>query len=256
MSARKLQGKEIVIDSNLNANQPVDGYKIIHSSILTSMINICSKCPNCGCEKNLSVQQCEKNREGLSEELVIVCNSCEEVLTTTKTSPNVGQTQKMDINLRSVYAITTTGGGLASLRSFCSGMNFPPPVYPNSFTEYMRHISNVAALHCQESMNTAASLRRKDNELAKVSVSVDGTWQKRYGHNSLLGASFVLSVDSGQVLDYAIKSKTCQLCKRNPDATAEWKKKHEPVCEINHTIIWGHGEGCSCRNVSKFSRAT
>ena len=61
--ARKLQGKEIVVDSNLDANQPVDGYKIIHSNILTSIINICSKCPNCGCEKNLSVQQCEKKQK-------------------------------------------------------------------------------------------------------------------------------------------------------------------------------------------------
>ena len=58
-------------------------------------------------------------------------------------------------------------------------------------------------------MNKAASLLRKDNELAEVSGSVDGTWQNHYGHNSLLGASFVLSVDSGQVLDYVIKSKTC-----------------------------------------------
>ena len=95
----------------------------------------------------------------------------------------------------------------------------------------MRHISNVAALHCQE--------RMKDNELAEVSVSVDGTWQKRYGHNSLLGASFVLSVDSGQVMDYAIKSKTCHLCKRNPDTTAEWKMKQEHVCEIHHKQLSG-----------------
>ena len=124
VSARKLQRKEIVVDSNLDANQPVDGYKIIQNNILTSMINISSKCPNCRCEKNLLVQQCEKNRKGLNEELVIVSNSCEEVLTTTKTSPNVGQTQKMHINLQAVYAITTTGGGLASLRSFCLGMKF------------------------------------------------------------------------------------------------------------------------------------
>ena len=114
-----------------------------------------------GVRKIYRCSNVKKNRKGLSEELVIVCNSCEEVLTTTKASPNVGQTQRMDINLRSVYVITMTGGGLASLRSFCSGMNFPPPVYPNSFTKYMSHISNVAALHCQESMNTAVSLHRK-----------------------------------------------------------------------------------------------
>ena len=84
-------------------------------------------------------------------------------------------------------------------------------------------------------MNEAASkLMRHGDEIANVSVSVDGTWQKRYGHNSLLGASFIISVN-GLVLDYVFKSKTCQVCKRNPDASEDWKKADKPVCEINHT---------------------
>ena len=78
-----------------------------------------------------------------------------------------------------------------------------------------------------------SKLMRHGNEIANVSVSVDGTWQKRYSHNSLLGASFIISV--GLVLDYVIKSKTCQVCKRNPDASEDWKKAHKSVCEINHT---------------------
>ena len=59
--------------------------------------------------------------------------------------------------------------------------------------------------------------------------------KKRYGHNSLLGATFIISVDNGCVLDYEVKSKICFVCKRNPDPSEEWKKNHETNCTINHT---------------------
>ena len=57
---------------------------------------------------------------------------------------------------------------------------------------------------------------------------------KRYGHNSLLGATLLISVDNGWVLDYSVKSKTCSVCKQYPNPTAEWKENHAPDCEINH----------------------
>ena len=37
-------------------------------------------------------------------------------------------------------------------------------------------------------------------------------WQKQYGHNSKLGDTFVLSADTGEVLDYVIKSTYCKEC--------------------------------------------
>ena len=50
-----------------------------------------------------------------------------------------------------------------------------------------------------------------------------------------MGASFIISIGNGLVLDYVIKSKTCQLCKRNPNASEDWKKAHKSTCGINHT---------------------
>ena len=76
----------------------------------------------------------------------------------------------------------------------------------------------------------------------QIAVSVDGTWQKRYGHNSLLGATFVLSIDNGCVLDYPIKSKICYLCKKNRHPTIEWTQKHAAVCQINHRGSSGNME--------------
>ena len=42
-----------------------------------------------------------------------------------------------------------------------------------------------------------------------AAVTVDGTRQKRYGFNSLLGVVFIISVDTGEVLDYEVKCKCC-----------------------------------------------
>ena len=53
-----------------------------------------------------------------------------------------------------------------------------------------------------------------------VGVTVDGTWQKRYGFNSLLGVVFIISVDTG---DYEIKCKHCLEC----TAHSKWDKNSE-----------------------------
>ena len=52
------------------------------------------------------------------------------------------------------------------------------------------------------------------NNIVRVSVSVDGTWQKRHGFNSLHGVVFVISIDHGLVLDYVVKTLVCFECKK------------------------------------------
>ena len=61
--------------------------------------------------------------------------------------------------------------------------------------------------------------------------------RKDYGHNSKLGATFVLSADTGEVLDYVIKSTYCKECQhhQNDDIGSKkyknWKENHN--CGIN-----------------------
>ena len=186
------------------------------------MINTCSKCDTCGAVNTFTKEQCEKTRKGVCEVLNIKCTSCETIARYVNTTSNTID-RKVDINLRSVYGITSAGCGLAALRTLSSAMNIPPPIYPHTCNKYIKYIAAIAEKNCQESMNEAArKLMRHCDEIANVSVSVDVTWQTRYGHNSLLGASFIISVN-GLLLDYVIKSKTCQVCKRNPDASEDWK---------------------------------
>ena len=73
-----------------------------------------------------------------------------------------------------------------------------------------------------------------------VGVTVDGTWQKRYGFNSLLGVVIIISVDTGEVLDYEIKSKHCfeyrypSKWDKNSEKYQTWYNQHESECSVNH----------------------
>ena len=51
----------------------------------------------------------------------------------------------------------------------------------------------------------------KGNVIAKILVSVDGNWQK-HGHVSKKGIVFVISVRTGEILDYIVKSLICHIC--------------------------------------------
>ena len=77
------------------------------------------------------------------------------------------------------------------------------------------------------------------NRIAKVAVSVDGRWQK-WGHSSKIGVVFVMSVLTGEVLDFEVLSHVCHTCRwyksnlKDSAAFETWYKGHENECEINH----------------------
>ena len=75
--------------------------------------------------------------------------------------------------------------------------------------------------------------------IANVPVTIDGTWQRR-GHSSKNGVVFILSVRTGEVLDYIVKTKYCQKCiyhvkeKKDSKSYEEWMKSHAKECCMNH----------------------
>ena len=79
----------------------------------------------------------------------------------------------------------------------------------------------------------------KDTLIAKVGVTVDGTWQKR-GHYSKMCVVFVISIDTGEVLDYNVRSLFCHECtsnyaRKSKDDFDNWYNQHKIHCQINHT---------------------
>ena len=143
--------------------------------------------------------------------------------------------------------------GYAGLTQFCAGMNFPPPVAKKAYNQHLIQIEKAVKNNAEEIMKDAAKrlkekvlMERPDDiekdgavEVARVAVTVEGTWQKR-GHSSKMGVIFVISVDTGEILDYAVKSLFCHECKahntedQESEKYQDWKKAHEPKCEINH----------------------
>ena len=78
-----------------------------------------------------------------------------------------------------------------------------------------------------------------ENNILDITVSGDGSWQKR-GHSSLNGVVTLVASDTGKCVDYRVLSKHCASCKSwetkknmQPDAYEEFVATHN--CSINHT---------------------
>ncbi|GFY25339.1 uncharacterized protein TNCV_2484591 [Trichonephila clavipes] len=85
----------------------------------------------------------------------------------------------------------------------------------------------------------------KNQEIIDVSVSYDGTSQKR-GHTSNLGLGIIIDALSGFVLDFEVLSKHCQNCvAAGRDMGVEsaefhiWQKGHADECDKNFDGISG-----------------
>ena len=101
--------------------------------------------------------------------------------------------------------------------------DFPPPITEQPYQQYLKHILEKTTSECERSMLNASSKLRQnilmetysEDAIVNVPISIDGSWQKRYGFNSLLVLVLALSIDTGCVVDYSVKSLICFTCKNN-----------------------------------------
>ena len=64
----------------------------------------------------------------------------------------------------------------------------------------------------QKAREKVCSLHQpNDNHVVEIGVSYDGTWSKR-GYTANFEIGFVISVDTGEILDYDFKLKLCMEC--------------------------------------------
>ena len=191
-------------------------------------------------------------RAGLMSELSLNCDACDES-TTLQTSTNITKRGKsFDVNRRAAYHSIETGIGYEGLASFCGVMNMPCL----STRAYYKQVDNILEALEDEAREELVSggqrLRQifmeEDGEsdmpaIVDVAVSFDGTWAKR-GFTSLTGVVFVISVDTGGVLDYHVLSKACQKCalkklqcEGDDEKCEEWRREHlaSGECDINFT---------------------
>ena len=132
---------------------------------------------------------------------------------------------------------------------------------------HLKSIEEAAVHEAKNKMNEEAArlieITRNEElesgkEVAKVAVTVDGTCQKR-GHTSKIGVVFLLSVKTGEVLDYEVLSRVCHECiyhnKRDKESTVnkEWAQNHSNNCTINHQGSSGSIEGKGATLAFKWS---
>ena len=247
--------------------------KIIASSSLQDFFNksaICSSCKSS--QGTLELWQDDTVRAGLRETLFTKCTACKKVVYTCTSKES--KERFAEINIRSVQAGISSGNGLSDLQKLCSQLNLPAPVTSSSYNNILKSITEKAIDEAESSMRKSSEYLQLSidkffdineteamnvDKALGVSVTVDGTWQKRYGFNSLLGVVFILSVDTGEVLDYETKSKYCFECKARAkwDKTSyrymSWFDNHKDICALNH---YGSSESMEKKAVIEmFSRS-
>jgi len=162
---------------------------------------------------SLILEENSSGRNGLIADLSVECSFCLEAkpLKTSYTITKKGQS--LDVNRRAVYHSLETGGGYEGLETFCSVMNMPclslPAYYKQADTilealeAEAKDKMKQAGIRIREHILKESGDEVSDDvvDVVDVAVSFDGTWAKR-GFTSLTGVVFVISVDTGEVLDY------------------------------------------------------
>lgn len=163
---------------------------------------------------DLLIEESLAKRAGLKSTLMISCEACGENLEM-ETSQNIAARGKsFEVNRRAVYHSIESGGGYEGLASFCAVMNMPC-ISTNAYYKQVEVILEVLEDEAGVEVMQAGQRLRKpileendevsSTDVLDIAVTFDGAWSKR-GFTSLTGAFFVISLDTGEVLDYHVIS--------------------------------------------------
>ena len=84
-------------------------------------------------------------------------------------------------------------------------MNFLPPVKCAAYNNLQKNHLSVKEVATEVMQDAVEEIREGagDDDITDVSISCDGTWQKR-GFTSLNGSVVIISTDTGKILDEPI----------------------------------------------------
>ncbi|GFW13646.1 uncharacterized protein TNCV_1211121 [Trichonephila clavipes] len=214
----------------------------------------CDECDMCSLDVECN------SAYGFSTKIELKCKSCRKIFNSVFSSPRDDDSNCFDANKKLVEAFLKIGKGHAALELFSMAIE------KCSFKEDILEISRkVVRKHHEDLLGTA-------NGVIDITVSYDGTWQKR-GHSSLYGIGIVIDILTGLIIDYEILSKYCPECttaKRDlGENSAEysiWYKSHQEECSENYVgssnamevkaaeILWKRSiKNCGMRYVSILS---
>ncbi|GFX30290.1 uncharacterized protein TNCV_1963971 [Trichonephila clavipes] len=165
-------------------SEPKASYIFTHKAVFSELLQkvSCKYCTNC----TLVIKQ--HHSMGYSTKMELLCESCHESYGSVFSSFQEEAKNSHDINSKLVSAFLSIGRGHAALETFSSVLNMPTmdrktfakcmhnlSVKNKEVKKKMLEMSRQAAREAQVKVD--ASL--KNQEIIDVSVSYDGTWQKR-----------------------------------------------------------------------------
>ncbi|GFS66089.1 uncharacterized protein TNCV_2510781 [Trichonephila clavipes] len=221
------------------SSQPEASYIFTHKAVFSELLQKvpCKYCTNC----TLVIKQ----HHSYSTKMELLCESCHESYGSVFSSFQEEAKNSHDIKQQTGECLP-----IHRQRACCFGNVFICAQHANNgpknicqmhaqlirekqrSEEKMLEMSRQAAREAHVKVD--ASL--KNQEIIDVSVSYDGTWQKR-GHTSNLGLGIIIDILSGLVLDFEVLSKYCHNCVvAGRDMGVDWAEFH----------IWqkGHADEC------------
>ena len=148
------------------------------------------------------------------------------------------------LNDAAILGMCMAGLGHRALDELSACIGMLPPLTAPAWSLHNKKLVTISAQVAKECCLEASrqlhiKMNKPVDQVIDVSVTVDGTWQKR-GRTSLFGVVVVMSWLTGQVLAIEELPKHCQECKikkvldMEEDEYEQWYEGHEDVCDNNY----------------------
>ena len=239
-SSRKLERSRNEYPLEQDTNE-LDCFVLFSLSILQTIFGIIA-CPECK-QNGVLLEEVSAKKQGLSVAFILKCSSClweHEFFSSQYASiPGKNKKNSMEINIRSVLALRNLGIGYDGLDNFCTQMNMPKPMTKSNYQKIINSLHENYMKVAESSMKHAAEELKLKEKSTDISASFDGSWQKP-GYSSLNGIVSAISISTGKVLDFEVKSKKCKECEvynkmdRDSEKYLSWKADHALECSTNH----------------------
>ncbi|GFX85642.1 uncharacterized protein TNCV_2470441 [Trichonephila clavipes] len=233
----------------------------------------CDECDMCSLDVECN------SAYGFSTKIELKCKSCRKIFNSVFSSPGDDDSKCFDANKKLVEAFLKIGKGHAALELFSMAIGIHA-MDKKTFSKCLHKLYEEKCNFKEDILEISRKVVRKHHEdllgtangVIDITVSYDGTWQKR-GHSSLYGIGIVINILTGLIIDYEILSKYCPECttaKRDlGENSAEysiWYKSHQEECSENYVgssnamevkaaeILWKRSiKNCGMRYVSILS---
>ncbi|XP_070175236.1 uncharacterized protein [Littorina saxatilis] len=249
-SGRKLGAANAAIPAADGMEQE---FSIVSVHQLTKLICevLCPECLEPGLDVSVMERNADGNKEnrGFANKLQLRCSGCgygRMGMSSPKENNAEQKNKPFEVNTRMALFSHEIGASHASLQKFGAVLGMPAPVL-TSFQAADKRITEAEVEAAEEALFQSANHIRKayaevdpdPQETIDITVSFDGTWQKR-GFTSLYGVGVVIDVLTGLVVDFHVMSKYCHACKLQEaqnfpaEEMEAWRAAHAPKCCRNH----------------------